>query len=208
MKVLLVGNPNTGKTTLFNTLTNKTEHTGNWHGVTVEEKSGFFVYENNAVEVVDLPGLYSLNPLSGEEELAVKYIFSKPADLIICTLDNFTIKKNLYLVIELLLSGKSNIVLAVNSMGKTNKADLTKLAKELNVDVLPFNFANKKEVEALKKYIHNFSANKKIDIFSKVFSVSTQEKINDISNQAQLKKYEIIKIIEKNNKDKCLIITT
>ncbi|MBR2433241.1 MAG: 50S ribosome-binding GTPase, partial [Clostridia bacterium] len=66
-KILLVGNPNTGKTTLLNTLTESHEHTGNWHGVTVEEKEKFFVENGEKVAVVDLPGLYSLNALSFEE---------------------------------------------------------------------------------------------------------------------------------------------
>ena len=68
--VLLVGNPNTGKTTLFNSLTNSDEHTGNWHGVTVSEKGKTYIYKGNQINLVDLPGLYSLTTLSFEEEVA------------------------------------------------------------------------------------------------------------------------------------------
>ncbi|MFQ6749884.1 MAG: FeoB small GTPase domain-containing protein, partial [Clostridia bacterium] len=104
-KILLVGNPNTGKTTLLNTLTKSHEHTGNWHGVTVEEKEKFFVENGEKVAVVDLPGLYSLNALSFEEGVAIKHIFSTPCDLIVCACDASTMRKNLYLALELLLAG-------------------------------------------------------------------------------------------------------
>ena len=74
INVNLVGNPNTGKTTLFNNLTNSHEHVGNWHGVTVEEKAKVYDYKKNKINLVDLPGIYSLTPLSYEEDVACKYI--------------------------------------------------------------------------------------------------------------------------------------
>ena len=67
INVNLVGNPNTGKTTLFNSLTSSNEHVGNWHGVTVEEKAKVYKYKNEEIRLVDLPGVYSLTPLSFEE---------------------------------------------------------------------------------------------------------------------------------------------
>ena len=73
-KFNLVGNPNTGKTTLFNSLTGGHEHVGNWHGVTVEEKVGRYKYKNQDIEIVDLPGIYSLTSLSYEEQVAIDYI--------------------------------------------------------------------------------------------------------------------------------------
>ena len=69
-KVMIIGNPNVGKSTLFNSLTKSREHTGNFHGVTVKEKSKTLTFENEKFEVVDLPGLYSLNTISQEEEVS------------------------------------------------------------------------------------------------------------------------------------------
>lgn len=76
-EILLVGNPNAGKTTLFNSLTRSTEHVGNWHGVTVENKEKSFVFQGKEFSIVDTPGIYSLCPLSFEEKVAVDTIFEK-----------------------------------------------------------------------------------------------------------------------------------
>ena len=76
-EVLLVGNPNSGKTTLFNSLTHSNEHVGNWHGVTVDNKEKTFVYAGEEYALVDTPGIYSLCPLSFEEEISVKSILNK-----------------------------------------------------------------------------------------------------------------------------------
>ena len=73
-QILLVGNPNTGKTTFFNNLTKSDEHVGNWHGVTVEEKSKVVDFKNKRIEIVDLPGIYSLKALSEEEQVAIDFI--------------------------------------------------------------------------------------------------------------------------------------
>ena len=88
-KFLLVGNPNTGKTTLFNALTKSNEHVGNWHGVTVSEKSKVILLNGKRVEIVDLPGLYSLTPLSFEEEVAADIIYESEDKIInICDINN------------------------------------------------------------------------------------------------------------------------
>ena len=117
-KVLLVGNSNTGKTTFLNTLTKANEHTGNWHGVSVEEKEKVFEFQGEKICLVDLPGIYSLNPLSFEEKVSIDYIFKKDYDLILNICDKNFLKKNLYLTIDLLLAGKTNMVIVVNTMGE------------------------------------------------------------------------------------------
>ncbi|MFQ6723880.1 MAG: FeoB small GTPase domain-containing protein, partial [Clostridia bacterium] len=71
LKINIVGNPNTGKTTLFNSLTKSCEHVGNWHGVTVDKKSKIIKFSDNAYELVDLPGIYSLNAYSLEEQISI-----------------------------------------------------------------------------------------------------------------------------------------
>ena len=95
-KVLLCGNPNVGKTTLFNSLTKSSEHTGNFHGVTVEEKRKIVEFENERYEFVDLPGLYSLNSFSDEEEVAKKILLKKD-NQILMLIDANSLRKNLYL---------------------------------------------------------------------------------------------------------------
>ena len=102
----VVGNPNCGKTTLFNVLTGSKQHVGNWPGVTVEKKTGEYVHANKLVELVDLPGTYSLeaadDQVSLDEKVARDYVASKEADLIINIVDASNIERNLYLTSQLI----------------------------------------------------------------------------------------------------------
>lgn len=101
-KFLLVGNANTGKTTLFNSLSKSNEHTGNWHGVTNEEKVAKYKFEKQIYEVVDLPGIYSMTPLSFEEKVATDYIYSHLDCPVINICDLNNIQRNLFLTLELI----------------------------------------------------------------------------------------------------------
>jgi ferrous iron transport protein B len=111
----LAGNPNCGKTTLFNALTGSSAYVGNWPGVTVEKKSGQTRYLNHTIDIVDLPGIYSLTPYSPEEALAGNFILSEKPDLIIDIVDASNMERNLYLTIQLM---ELNIpmVIALNMM--------------------------------------------------------------------------------------------
>ena len=198
--ILLVGNPNTGKTTLLNTLTKSEEHTGNWHGVTVEEKQKFFEVQGQKIGVVDLPGIYSLNALSYEEEVATNYIFSHPDEIVLNTLDINTIEKNLFLTLDLLTLGR-DVVLAVNTMGEKNiEIDFSSIEKELGVKVFVLDFENKNEVRQLKNFLNSFKKqDKKNDLNKKIFSKKTYEEIDFLAKKFNANFFEIIKIIEKNN---------
>ena len=95
--VAIVGNPNCGKTVLFNALTGSHQHVGNWSGVTVEKKTGVLELDDFTVEVVDLPGIYALYASSEDERVALQYLLSKKADLVINILDASNLERNLFL---------------------------------------------------------------------------------------------------------------
>jgi len=100
MKIALVGNQNSGKTTLFNVLTGMNAKIGNWPGVTIEKKTG--IIKNTKHEITDLPGIYSLSPYSVEEEVSRKFIFDEKPDVIINIVDSTSLERSLYLTTQLL----------------------------------------------------------------------------------------------------------
>jgi ferrous iron transport protein B len=102
MKLALVGNPNSCKTTLFNALTGSIQYVGNWPGVTVEKKEGFAKVDGQPVTIVDLPGIYSLSPYSLEEVVARDFIIKERPDAIINIVDATNMERNLYLTVQLL----------------------------------------------------------------------------------------------------------
>ena len=119
-KVALVGNPNCGKTTLFNALTGSNQYVGNWPGVTVEKKEGTAKVGDVSFTVVDLPGIYSLSPYSMEELVARKFIIGEKPDAIINIVDATNLERNLYLTMQL-LELERPMVLAVNFMDEVEK---------------------------------------------------------------------------------------
>ena len=166
LKILLVGNPNTGKTTLFNSLTKSSEHVGNWHGVTVSEKEKPFSAFEKKFVLVDLPGLYSLTPLSYEEEVASKYIFENNSCPIINICDINNLKRNLFLTLQL-KEISSEVILFLNTFQniKNNKKLKEKIKqsenalKKLGVKFFIGNAENKKDIEKFKKMILNLKLN-------------------------------------------------
>lgn len=107
--IALLGNPNVGKTTLFNALTGSNQHVGNWPGVTVDKKEGFF----NSNKIVDLPGIYALDTFSNEEKVSKKFLESGDVDLILNIVDASNLDRNLYLTMQL-KEFKKPIVLLLN----------------------------------------------------------------------------------------------
>ncbi|WP_347252105.1 Fe(2+) transporter permease subunit FeoB [Legionella sp.] len=142
-QLLLVGNPNCGKTTLFNALTGSNQRIGNWPGVTVEKKTGSFILEGQTIQVTDLPGIYSLASSGGtsslDEQIAAKAIISLEADVIINVIDACHIERHLYLTSQLLELGKPMIVL-LNMMDIAEqrgiRIDIKGLSAQLNTPVL------------------------------------------------------------------------
>lgn len=149
-EILLVGNPNSGKTTLFNALTKADEHVGNWHGVTVDTKQKKFKCGADDCILVDTPGVYSLTELSFEEKVAIDKIKEKPCKIInLCDQNN--LQRNLYLTLCLLEEG-CDIVVAINEIDARQifKIDTEKLSKKLGVDVVLVNAEKKIGLEKLK----------------------------------------------------------
>ena len=140
MKVALAGNPNCGKTTLFNALTGSNQYVGNWPGVTVEKKEGTARLGDREITVVDLPGIYSLSPYSMEEIVARDFIIGEGPDAVIDIVDATNLERNLYLTVQL-LELERPLVLALNFMDEVkargDQIDVERLSKELGVPVVP-----------------------------------------------------------------------
>ncbi|MFA6734644.1 MAG: ferrous iron transport protein B [Sphaerochaetaceae bacterium] len=124
----LVGNPNCGKTTLFNQLTGTTAYVGNWPGVTVEKKEGLY----HGMRILDLPGIYSLSPYSPEEKIARRYILDEQPDLIIDVIDSTNLERSLYLTTQLVELGRP-VILALNMTDLLEKNGITIDAKKLSM---------------------------------------------------------------------------
>ena len=144
IKIALAGNPNCGKTTLFNNLTGSNQYVGNWPGVTVEKKEGRLV-GNKDVIIQDLPGIYSLSPYTLEEVVTRNYLVQEKPDVILNIIDGTNIERNLYLTTQLVEVGLP-MVIAINMMDLVrkngDKIDIAKLEKKLGCKVI--------EISALK----------------------------------------------------------
>lgn len=148
----IVGNPNCGKTTLFNGLTGTHQHTGNWPGVTVEKKEGFATLGGEQIKIVDLPGIYSLTATSEDEKASLEYVLSHEADLYINVLDATTLERNLYLTL-LMCELKVPMVVVVTMMDIVRERniviELDHLAAHLGVPVLGVNATKGKDLKRL-----------------------------------------------------------
>ena len=147
IKVGLVGNPNVGKSTVFNALTGMKQHTGNWPGKTVDVATGNLKYKDFSFEIVDLPGTYSLISHSKEEEVTKEFICKENYDVILIVCDAVCLERNLNLVLQI-LDITSNVVIAVNLIDEAEKKhieiDYDKLSELLKVPVIPICARDKK----------------------------------------------------------------
>ncbi|BAV95408.1 ferrous iron transport protein B [Ichthyobacterium seriolicida] len=159
MKISLIGNPNTGKTSLFNKLTGLNQQVVNYPGSTVEKKYGHFTLKNGTdVTIADLPGTYTLEPSSLDEVIVLKEILflSEDIDLFIVVVDASSIKRNLYIFSQILDIGRP-VLMVLNMLdiakSKGLKVDIEKLKKELNTDIIPINASKGNGIDDIKDYI-------------------------------------------------------
>jgi ferrous iron transport protein B len=143
--VALAGSPNVGKSTVFNLLTGLSQHVGNWPGKTVEQKTGIFRHDSTILNIVDLPGTYSLTANSAEEQIARDYLVKENPDIVVAVLNAASLERNLYLVAEL-IELSPRLLIALNMMDvaeqEGRKIDVQALASVLNIPVIPI-VANK-----------------------------------------------------------------
>jgi ferrous iron transport protein B len=152
LTITLAGNPNSGKTTLFNELTGANQHVGNWPGVTVERKEGFRIADGVQARVVDLPGTYSLTANSPDERVARDFVLHGGSDVVVAVADAANLERNLYLVVQLIELG-APLVVALNMRDIAEERgfviDVGKLAELLDVPVVPTCAAEGEGIEAL-----------------------------------------------------------
>ncbi|OYV19367.1 MAG: ferrous iron transport protein B [Methylococcaceae bacterium NSP1-1] len=184
----VVGNPNCGKTTLFNVLTGSRQHVGNWPGVTVEKKTGEYSHANKLIELVDLPGTYSLeaadDQVSLDEKVARDYVASRDADLIINIVDASNIERNLYLTSQL-IEMRVPMILVLNMMDAVKqrgiKIDCDFLARQLGCPVIPITASTKDGINILKAEINRAAIIKPVPLVNINYAVPLEQAIEDIS---------------------------
>ncbi|ASJ09190.1 ferrous iron transporter B [Thermococcus siculi] len=162
MKVVaLAGNPNVGKTTIFNALTGLRQHVGNWPGVTVEKKEGVLEYKGQKFLVVDLPGTYSLTAHSIDELVARDFLLKGSADVVVNVVDATALMRNLFLTMEILEMGLNNVVIALSKVDLAEKhgveINVKRMEETLGVPVVPVNAKEGIGLDELKEAIYGMA---------------------------------------------------
>ncbi|MDR3179097.1 MAG: ferrous iron transport protein B [Oscillospiraceae bacterium] len=195
LKFSLIGNPNSGKTTLFNQLTGSTQYVGNWPGVTVEKKEGKSKFKKQVMKILDLPGIYSLSPYSPEEIITRNSLINDPPDAIINVVDSTNIERNLYLTTQIAEFGIP-IVVALNMIDIFNKkgdtVNIKELERKFGVCVVPISASRGEGLEKLIERALEISKKKVSNYKTKSFYNSEVDyvikKIENIISDAKHKK--------------------
>lgn len=226
INVAFIGNPNCGKTTLFNAYTGAKLKVANWPGVTVEKKEGTFFYHNGIYNLVDLPGIYSLTSYTMEEKLSRKYIIEGDVDVIVDVVDASSLERNLYLALQLIELGKP-VILALNMMDiideRGMEIDFHRLPEMLGVPTIPVSARKKTGLDILMHAVEHHKDSKSVDRlehhhrggkhihnhhneYTVVYSDEIEDKIDVITERLKLKYPDIknyrwysIKLLERDD---------
>ena len=210
IKIALAGNPNCGKTTLFNALTGSNQFVGNWPGVTVEKKEGK-LKGNKSVTIMDLPGIYSLSPYTLEEVVARTYLITERPDAILNIVDGTNLERNLYLTTQILELGIP-VVVAVNMadlLEKTGeKVNLDKLSEKLGCPVVSISALKGTGIKkAAEKAVELAEAKQSVSVVHE-FAASVESAISSVEDKLgsdvseEQKRFFAIKVLEKDDKIK------
>lgn len=201
-KIALAGNPNCGKTTLFNALTGASQRVGNWPGVTIDKKVGKI--KGTDAQLVDLPGIYSLSPYSPEEMVSRNFIVNENPDAIINIVDATNLERNLFLTLQLIDMDKP-LVVALNMMDEiekqNDKIDVEKLSEGLGVPVVPISAKEKRNIDELISKVEGAASGKaepkKIRYDDKIeYAVSEATKALQSITSVECSRFYAFKLIE------------
>jgi len=215
VKIALAGNPNSGKTTLFNVLTGSNQFVGNWPGVTVEKKEGKLKGHKDVV-IIDLPGIYSLSPYTLEEIIARNYLINERPDAIINIVDGSNLERNLYLSTQLLELGIP-VIMAINMMDivkkKEDKIHIDKLSKNLGCEIVEISALKEEGISTLIDSAINLVNKKAKTTIVHKFSDTVEDIIRTVEVKLdneipqEQKRFFAIKLLEKDEKIYSLLKT-
>ena len=203
MKIGLVGNQNSGKTTLFNLLTGMNAKIGNWPGVTIEKKTGNI--KNTNYEITDLPGIYSLSPYSVEEDISRKFVFEEKPDVIINIVDSTSLERSLYLTTQL-LELDTKVIVALNMADvlekKGIKIDVKRLEEELGTKVLKISALKATGIDELIKEIKDTKKTNPSKSYDKNMENAINQIIEELPNKTLHKRFVAVKLLENDERFK------
>ena len=186
LRIAVAGNPNCGKTTLFNELTGSRQMVGNWPGVTVDRKTGFYAFEGHDFELVDIPGIYALSAHSSDEKVARDYLLSEDYDLIVNIVDAANIERNLYLTTQL-LEMRVPMIVVLNKMDVAKSRQILinteELSERLGIPVIPIAASKRSGLTQLKKAVHQCAEHNPISEADIIYPVEIQEAATTLTAQ-------------------------
>jgi ferrous iron transport protein B len=208
--VAIAGNPNSGKTTLFNGLTGSNQHIGNWPGVTVEKKEGNYKYRGRVVHIIDLPGIYSLSAYSEDEKIARGYILSGKADLVINIVDAGNLERNLYLTSQL-LEMKVPCIVVLNMMDLAQKKgidiDISHMESHLGCPVVAISAVKRGDIEKVRIALDSALVHRVVSEARVTYTDEIEEAITKLAPELQKvsqklgtnDRWTAVKVIENDN---------
>ena len=199
MRIGLVGNQNSGKTTLFNYLTGMNAKIGNWPGVTIEKKTGKIKGTNH--EITDLPGIYSLSPYTTEEEVSRNFVFDEKPDIIINIVDATSLERSLYLTTQL-LELDCKVIVALNMADMLNKKglsiDVAKLSRELGTKVVEISALKETGMDELIKALDGNFVTEKRKIYDENIEKSIEKIETQLGDELLHKRFVAVKLLEQD----------